>query len=216
MNSRRSKTIMFKSVMFPLFCLLFTITVKLEAQEQIYKSVLGKNDSIKTKPGYYGGFVHQHQNFFDKAFSYQGLEFGVLLKNKFVTGIYAATFISDLNAEIEEKPMLIRMSQAGAMVGGIWKNHGILHVGWQLNTGYFSLNAESPEPNTDFSNNSDIFINGLVLSPQIYAELNITDWMKFRTGLACNFYFFADEPTVEKSDIQNFSLNFGFIFGKFN
>jgi len=38
----------------------------------------------------------------------------------------------------------------------------------------------------------------------------------FFPGLACNFYFFADEPSVEKSDIQNFSLNFGFIFGKFN
>lgn len=204
---------MHKSVILVLFCLLFTVTVKIEAQEQTFKSVFGKNDTIVAKTSYYGGFVHQHQNFFDKAFSYQGLEFGVLLKNNFVTGIYAATFISDLSAEIEEKPMLIRMSQAGAMVGGIWKNQGILHAGWQLNTGYFSFNAESPDSN---ANNSDIFISGLVMSPQIYAELNITNWMKFRTGLAYNFYFFEDNPSIEKSDIQNFSLNFGFIFGKFN
>jgi len=207
---------MHKSVLFPMFCMLFTVTVKLAAQEQIYKSAFGKNDSINAKTSYYGGFVHQHQNFFDKAFSYQGLEFGVLLKNKFITGVYAATFISDFNTEIEEKPMLVRMSQAGAMAGGIWKNQGILHAGWQLNAGYFTLNAEPSDYQANFSNNSDIFINGLVLSPQIYAELNITDWMKFRTGLAYNFYFFEDDSSVEKSDIQNFSLNFGFIFGKFN
>jgi hypothetical protein len=205
-----------KSITLPLFCLFFSVTVKLAAQEQTYKSVFGKNDTINAKTSYYGGFVHQHQNFFDKAFSYQGLEFGVLLKNKFITGIYAATFISDLNTEIEEKPMFIRMSQAGAMVGGLWKNQGMLHFGWQLNTGYFSLNAESTDSKSNFSGNSDIFINGLVLSPQIYAELNICNWMKLRTGLAYNFYFFEDDPSVEKSDIQNFSLNFGFIFGKFN
>lgn len=207
---------MLKSAILPLFCVLFTVSLKLAAQEQTYKSVFGKNDSLNVKTSYYGGFVHQHQNFFDQAFSYQGLEIGVLLKNKLVTGMYAATFISDLNAEIEEKPMFIRMSQAGAMIGGICKNQGILHVGWQLNTGYFSLNAEPSDSKSNFSGNSDIFINGLVLSPQIYAELNITDWMKFRTGLAYNLYFFEDEPSVEKSDIQNFSLNFGFIFGKFN
>jgi hypothetical protein len=207
---------MYKSVLLALFCLLFTVTVKLAAQEQTYKSVFGKNDSINAKTSYYGGFVHQHQNFFDQAFSYQGLEIGVLLKNKFITGIYAATFISDFNTEIEEKPMFIRMSQAGAMVGGILKNQGILHVGWQLNTGYFSLNAEPFDSKENFSGNSDIFINGLVLSPQFYAEINLSDWMKFRTGLAYNFYFFEDEPSFEKYDIQNFSLNFGFIFGKFN
>jgi len=197
-------------------CFFQLTTFGLSAQNNRYNSLFSKEDTLISNTKIFGGFVHQHQNFFDKAFSYQGAECGVLFKNKFITGIYAATFISDLKTEIEDKPMLIQMAQAGAMIGRIWKNPKILHAGWQFNTGYFSLNGESNVSEVNANYNSDIVINGLILSPQIYAELNITNWMNFRTGVAYNFYFFEDETIISKSDIQNFSLNFGFIFGKFN
>lgn len=91
-----------------------------------------------------------------------------------------------------------------------------MHTGWLINAGYFSLWASE----TDFQffnpNNPQITINGLILSPEIFAECNIAKWMKFRTGLAYSFYSFEDQKTITKEDLQNISVNFGFIFGKFD
>jgi hypothetical protein len=47
-----------------------------------------------------------------------------------------------------------------------------------------------------------------------FAELNILRWMKFRTGLGYSFYGFKDQSSVSVSDLQNVSINFGFLFGK--
>ena len=61
-----------------------------------------------------------------------------------------------------------------------------------------------------------ISLSGLVISPQAFAELNVTGWMKFRTGLAYNFYSYSDHSQVSENDLQKAFVNFGFLFGKFN
>jgi hypothetical protein len=39
--------------------------------------------------------------------------------------------------------------------------------------------------------------------------------MKFRTGLVYSFYNFEDQSIINKNDLQNISVDFGFIFGNF-
>jgi hypothetical protein len=64
--------------------------------------------------------------------------------------------------------------------------------------------------------NPKVNLNGLVLTPQVFAETNLTRWMKFRTGISYSIYSFEDQSIIHKSDLNNVSLTFGFIFGKFN
>ena len=72
---------------------------------------------------------------------------------------------------------------------------------------------------TDFGlfreHNPLVQLNGLVLSPQVFAETNITGWLKLRTGLTYSFYSFEDQSLIKKTDLNNIALTFGFILGKF-
>lgn len=188
----------------------------LNAQNEKYQSIFNNNDTLINDINIYGGFLHQHQDFFNKAFSYQGIETGIVLNHKLILGIFGGTFISNLNASVANNSLYLNVWKSGLVVGKVNNESKIVHTGWLLNIGYFSIVSDTANFSLFNPQHSSGKINGLILMPELYAELNITNWMKIRTGLAYSLYSFENQTLIKKTDLQNVSLNFGFIFGKFN
>jgi len=195
---------------------LFLFLNNIHAQRKEYEYTSDKNDTLIHDVRLYGGFVHQHQDFLNKAFSFQGIETGVILNHSLLAGAFGSLFVSNLDVKVAVYPHLfVNIKEGGLFVGSMKNDTKVLHTGWLLNMGYFSLNAD----NENFAIFNDqhpiIGLSGLVLSPQVFAEMNITNWMKLRTGLSYSFYSFEDQSTIKKTDLNNLSLIVGFIFGKF-
>jgi len=201
-----------------LFITLFFLfsSYKLNAQALNYQHIFGKSDTIIKDIRFYGAYVHQHQDFFNKAFSFQGIETGVIINHKLLLGSYGSTFVTNLDVKFANNPTFVYIGQCGLVVGSVRNDKKVLHTGWLLNVGYFSLTGDDSNFALFKADNPSIIINGMVLSPQVYAELNIAKCMKLRTGLAYSFYSFEDQTIITKSDLNNISLTFGFIFGRFN
>jgi hypothetical protein len=188
------------------------------AQNNKYRSLFQKATTEKSNADlrFYGGLAHQHQDYFNQAFSLQGVEAGLILKDHLFLGIFGSAFVSNMKVEIENNPMYILMYQVGFSGGYLRKSSNLFHAGVVLNAGYFSLAGDDAAMPLFRIADHEISISGLVVSPQVFGEVNVTYWMKFRTGLAYNFYSFGNNLQVSESDIGNISINFGFLFGKFN
>lgn len=188
------------------------------AQENAYTSIFKRQPASFGNAALrlYGGLSHQHQNYFNKAFSLQGVECGIILKDNLFVGVYGSAFVSNHEINIENNPMYILMNQAGLAGGFACSSNKLLHAGLLLNMGCFSLAGNNEAMPVFKKGARRISLSGLVVSPQAFAELNVTRWMRFRTGLACNFYSYGNHSQVHESDLNKASVNFGFLFGKFN
>jgi len=161
--------------------------------------------------------VASTSEFFNKAFSFQGIEAGVIIQHSVLAGVFGSLFVSNLNTKTFVYPHLfVNLKQAGLFVGSIKNDKKVFHAGWLLNMGYFTLNADEQDFAIFNATHSSIRKNGLVISPQIFGEINISTWMKFRTGLSYNFYSFEEHSVIKKSDLNNIALTFCFIVGKLN
>jgi hypothetical protein len=180
-----------------------------------YEFLLNSGDTIISDIRFFGGLTHQHQDFFNKTFSFQGIETGVLLNHKLLLGVYGSAFVSNLEVELETKSMYFSISQMGLVFGTVHNDLKLLHTGLLLNLGYISIVGDDSKVALFKKVNSLIDINGMVLSPQAYAELNFTKWLKIRMGIGYNFYSFEDQSRISKSDLQNVSFTFGLFCGKF-
>jgi len=198
-------------------CLLSWITGNLNAQFRKYEPVTVKHDTLISHIRIYSGLIHQHQNFFHKAFSFQGIEAGVILNHTILAGVYGSLFISNLDAHVADySGLFVNIKQGGLFIGSMTKNVCKLHYGWLLNAGYFSLTGKENDFALFQDRQSIVSAYGLVLSPQVFAEMNVTRWLKVRTGLSYSIYNFEDQSIIKKHDLNNVSLSFGFVFGKFN
>jgi len=187
------------------------------AQNKKYEYITDQKDTLFHDVRFYGGLLHQHQDFFHKAFSFQGIEAGVIIHHSFLAGAFGYVFVSNLDAKTAAFPHLfVNIKEAGIFVGSINDVKRFLHAGWLLNMGYFTLNADENDFAILNAKHASIRTNGLVISPQIFGEINIATWMKLRTGLSYSFYSFKDQSIIRKSDMNNIALTFGFIVGKFN
>jgi hypothetical protein len=164
---------------------------------------------------FYGGVLHQHHDYFQKAFSFQGIEGGAVFDHHFLVGIYGLTFISSLEVDIANMPTYLQMWQGGLVAGIVTDSREFLHAGLLLNAGYFSVIGDHHDFPLFNSDTRPIGLGGLILCPQVSAEVNITKWMKMRAGLAYDFYGLQDDPLIRKTDLQNISFNFGLLFGEF-
>ena len=184
---------------------MLLITCVLHAQNTV-KPVTEKS-GIKL----FGNLYHQHHNFFDKAFSFQGLEAGVMTKRNFFLGLYGSCFVTNLKTEINHKVQFTWIGQSGVNVGYIFNVRKNIHPGVQLNTGIFSLRKDEKNFGLFQSSSAELKLTGLVISPQIFGELNITDWFKIRTGLSYNFYSYKDHTVIKTSDLNHMSFTFGLV-----
>jgi hypothetical protein len=210
--------IFYKMKKTKLILILFGLSfaIRLNAQKIEFEYAHKKHDSIISDLKFYVALTHQHQDFFNKAFSFQGIETGLIINHKLFIGAYGSTFVSKLKAKLGNNPLYAFIAQGGFLVGAVYNDSKVLHAGWLLNMGYFSLKGDNFNFDIFKAQDIPIKVDGIILSPQIYAELNATKWMKLRTGLAYSFYSFENHSVITKSDLQNISFTFGFIFGKFN
>lgn len=188
----------------------------LSAQSRQYRYALDPSDTLVREARIYGGLLHHHQDFFRQAFSYQGIETGLILNKHLMLGVFGAAFASNLRTESQSTPLFVNIWKAGLSLGNLYKSHEVLHAGWLIHIGYFSLIGNQSNMALFEINEASVRAKGLLFSPELFAELNLTRWMKIRTGVAYGFYSFENNAFVEKSDLQQLSLNFGFLFGKFS
>ncbi len=189
---------------------------QLKAQDNKRQFLIGKNDTLVNDAGFYLGLLHRHQDFFSKAFSFQGIETAVIINHQLILGVYGSSFVSNLQTEINNSTANIFIWQTGLTIGGIRSEEKALHTGWLINAGYFSLLGDESDFKLFQPIDSDIRANGLIMAPELFAECNISRCMKFRIGLAYSFYSFEDQILITREDLQNISVNFGFVLGKFD
>jgi hypothetical protein len=196
--------------------LIFFVGTHIFPQENNFEQLSSNlRDTFLTQTKFYCGLIHQHHDFYHKAFSYQGIELGTLINDKILMGIYGYTFASVLEVKSSNSPVFLQMWQAGLIGGWNTYSSGIFHTGLLLNIGYFSIVSDSTEYSLFKPNKSKNEIKSFIVIPQIYAQIDITKWLKGRFGIAYDFYTFKDNATINKSDLQNISINFGILFGKF-
>ena len=208
-NFCKIKSIIYVSVIF-LFChsMLHAENVNLAFAHK-------SNDTLCGSMRIYGGLLHQHQDFFKKAFSFQGVEAGAIINHKINLGIYGEVFASNLKITIANNPRYVDIKKGGFFIGLIRNESRLLHWGLLVDIGYFSINCNNTNVSF-FSRETPVNrIHGFVLMPQVYGELNVTRWMKFRTGIGYGLYGFHEQSVIKKEDLQNVSINFGFMFGRF-
>lgn len=187
----------------------------LHAQNENYQYLFGKNDTLIEEMGWYAGLLHQHQNFFGKAFSYQGIETGMIINNKILLGLFGGAFVSNLQVQENNEDRSVNSWKTGLAVGRIYNGMKTLHTGWLVHLGYFSLASDSAHFSLLNPPATADKINGWVLMPELYAEINLLKWMKVRTGLAYSFYNFEEHASITPSDLQSVGFNFGLMFGRF-
>ena len=160
----------------------------------------------------FGNLYHQHHNLFDKAFSFQGLEVGVIIKRNLLLGLYGSCFVTNLKTEFNNNVQFTWIGQSGINIAHIFNVRKKIHLGVQLNTGIFSLRKDEKKFGLFQSNSAEFKLTGLVISPQIFGELNMTDWFKIRTGFSYNFYIYKDHSVIKTSDLSQISFTFGLVF----
>jgi len=173
-----------------------------------------QNDSLVTKTDVkpFVTLYHQHHDFFGKAFSFQGIEGGVTVQRNLYLGLYGAFFASNLKAEVNNGIQNVWIGQGGVNAAYVIHSKNRFHPGGQLNLGFFSLRYDADNFGLFETDDASFKVNGLIVSPQIFGELNVTEWFKIRTGLSYNFYSFKDHLVIQTSDLNHVSFTFGLVF----
>lgn len=186
-----------------------------DIQAEDFDYLFKKDKKLITSTELYGGLYHQHHDFFNKAFSFQGVEAGLIFNKSVFAGLYGATFVNNLDVKIAGSTKYFSMAQAGLVLGVVYDSYKFLHTGLMLNMGYMSIIGDKKSFPIFKPDNPEINIDAMVLSPQIFAEMNILEWFRLRAGLSYNFYSFEDQSVIKKDDLQNISFSIGFLFGDF-
>ena len=173
-------------------------------------------DSSKVKVNFYGSLFHQHHDFFGEAFSFQGIEGGILVEKKYLAGIYASSFVSNLKVNFKNEPKYFSLAQSGILCGYYYSNFKNVYSGVLINLGYVSIIGYEKSFPLFKPKNPAINLGGIVCAPQLFAEIPTLNWLQIRIGLAYNFYFLEENSKISNSDLNNISFNFGFIFGDFD
>jgi|GEM_PF-6384399 len=99
-----------------MYLIFFTGRCELHARDTSKKQECCKYSPVKAVAPYVGLF-HQHHDFFNKAFSYQGIEGGVNFNSKLSTDLYGSMFASPLRIELQGKSAYLAIKQVGISVG---------------------------------------------------------------------------------------------------
>ncbi len=185
------------------------------AQSDGYHYLTSPKDTCIRHIQFYAGFVHQHQDYFSKPFSLQGAEVGVSINHHFQAGCYYSAFASTLHTATAGAASFVSVRQMGLFVGSAYDTRKVLHTGYMINVGYFSILHSADAFPAFNSGSSPRRLAGLVIAPQLYGALNTTAWLRLRAGITYSFYSFEDQSAINRADLQNIAVCFAFLFGKF-
>jgi hypothetical protein len=195
--------------------MLFVFALKQNAFSEKQEYLFNENDTLIKDISFYGNIYHHHHDFFNKAFSFQGIEAGVVFNNTVLLGVFGSSFVSNLEVSLSNQKRYFSMKQAGLIFGKIYDSNKFLHTGFLISMGIMSIKGDSVSFGAFSSDKRMIDKEAFLISPQLFAEMNIFKWMKIRSGLAYTFYSIEDQTIIKKDDLQNISFTFGFVFGKF-
>jgi len=155
-------------------------------------SVLGQNDSINTlfKKGktrysaYYSNNLCISQ-LTQNTHLNSGFSFGMIVNRNSFAGIYRANyqtlFFRNIIDNTEKEPYINEFSHHGFEYEYVFRPLSLINFGAGIKAGRGKL-VLNPHPEHYYSfNQKDNFI---ILSPQIFAGINVTRWMKFRLGFS--------------------------------
>ena len=180
--------------------------------QRIYSQESKDSLSAKTNIKPYVTLYHQHHDFFGKAFSFQGIEGGVIVQWNLYLGFYGAFFASNLKAEVNNVIQYAWIGQGGVNAAYVIHPEKRFHPGCQLNMGFFTLRYDADNFGLFETDNASFNLNGLIVSPQIFGELIVTEWFRIITGLSYNFYSYNDHLMIKPSDLNHISFTFGLVF----
>lgn len=155
---------------------------------------------------------HQHHDYFNEAFSLQGLEIGIKTNQNLYLGLYGSCFVTYLRAEVNDKLQYVWIGQYGIHADYVCNTGTFIQPGIQLNAGTFAILTDEKSFELFQKNKAGYKLNGLLLSPQIFGQVDLSDWFCIRTGLSYNFYLFEKSPIIKKSDLNNVSFSFGLVY----
>jgi len=172
------------------------------------------NDSLHIKANVkpYVLLYHQHHDFFGKAFSFQGGEGGVIVRQNIYLGLYGAFFASNLNVKVNNELQYVWIGQGGINAAYVINPKKRFHAGSQLNIGFFTLRYDAENFGLFETKKASYELNGLIISPQIFGELTVVEWFKIRTGLSYNFYSFETNSKIQPTELNHISFTFGLVF----
>lgn len=190
----------------------FILLLVLATKQSVCAQVSADTFLLKSNVKPFVTLYHQHHDFFGKAFSFQGIEGGVIAHQTLYLGLYGAFFVSNLKTEVNNDNQYVWIGQYGVNAAYVIQNKSRFHPGCQLNLGFFSLRYAADNFRLFETENASSKLNGLVVSPQIFGEFTVKDWFKIRTGLSYNFYSYKDHSLVKTSDLNHLSFTFGLVF----
>jgi len=155
-------------------------------------SVLGQNDEIntvikkgKTKYSAYVSSVLCISQLTQNVHLNSGISGGLIINRNNFIGVYRSNyqtvFFRNLMDNTEKEPYIKEFSHRGFEYEYVFFPLKMLHfsAGLKAGTGKLVLNSH-PDQYHSF-NQSDYFIS---LTPQLYAGINITSWMKMKLGMS--------------------------------
>lgn len=195
--------------------IFFIIMLMLISFSNINSQIINETSSNKNEIEAFINIYHQHHDFFCEAFSFQGLEGGLIINKKLYLGIYAAFFVSNLKIMLNNETRFLWMGQWGINASYIFWNEKRIHPGVQLNLGIFNLRYDVNNFSIFETNKAAYKLKGLVISPQLFGEYNLADWFQIRIGLSYNIYNYNDHSSIKTSGLNNVSFTFGMLFSFF-
>lgn len=193
------------------FRIIFVLLFIFASVLRIWAQELNDSLVVKTQVKPFVTLYHQHHDFFGKAFSFQGIEGGVIVQRNLYLGVYGAFFASNLKVEVNNVTQYVWIGQGGVNTAFVIHAKNRFHPGCQLNMGIFTLRHDAENFGLFETDNASFKLNGMIVSPQIFGELIVAEWFRIRTGLSYNLYSFKDHLKIKPSDLNHVAFTFGFI-----
>lgn len=194
--------------------ILFVSVIVLLSVSGVFAQESADSTATNTRLKPFVNLYHQHHDFFGKAFSFQGIEGGLIVRQNLYLGVYGAFFVSNLEAEINNETKYVWIGQGGVDIACVINSDRRFHPGCQVDVGYFSVKYDAAKFGLFETADASFKLHGVVVSPQIFGELNVTNWFKIRTGLSYNFYGYKDHSVVKTSNLNHLSFTFGLLFNR--
>lgn len=202
------KRILFITALFVAFTCVYAQT------DTTYNYLFNKEQGQKNLWKPYASMTFQH--LYVKTNTMPGIELGMTLNNHFLVGIYGQGTVGNFSHMHHDTLYNIMLGEGGVVFGYVTKPNQTLHFGGTFKLGYTSLVADDEEIKIakDFEPVAED--DGVVYHPEVFAEINVSKYMKVKLGAGYSFYLLNNENIVCNTQLDSWTLNFGIAFSNFS
>lgn len=187
---------------------LFALAI--EAQAQSPKTLIS-NDFSQTSG--FGGFMIQLQSVDGQMKALTGGGGAVIFDNRFYFGGYGLGLSDDLDVTFEGIEYDVDYGHGGFLLGYVIRPADLIHFGISSKIGWGEISFQEKFLNVDPIRYRD---QVFVVSPQVEAEVNMTNWFKFNVGAGYQTTVGVDNFYYGSSDFNGLTVGISFIFGWFD